>query len=141
MTRTIRSFEELSAAEPLIQKVVLFSTDLCFINESRQKLSGHDSLAVSATSQYDIEITDIKAQKGTALMHLITELGFTSDEVMVFGDSLNDKSMLSMDFGATVAMGNASDEIKRIAKYVAKTNDEVGVACFIRQVMNHQKIN
>ena len=29
------------------------------------------------------------------------------DEVMVLGDSLNDYSMLSMDFGATVAMENA----------------------------------
>lgn len=44
------------------------------------------------------------------------------DEVMVFGDSLNDYSMLSMDFGATVAMENADSKLKRVAKYTTKSN-------------------
>ena len=39
---------------------------------------------------------------------------------MVFGDSLNDYSMLSMDFGATVAMENADREVKAAAKYCDK---------------------
>ena len=34
------------------------------------------------------------------------------DEVMVLGDSLNDYSMLSMDFGACVAMENAVEALK-----------------------------
>ncbi len=47
---------------------------------------------------------------------------------MVFGDSLNDYSMLSMDFGATVAMENADEEVKRVSKYVTKSNEDLGVA-------------
>ena len=44
---------------------------------------------------------------------------------MVFGDSLNDYSMLSMDFGATVAMENADEEAK-CSKYVTKSNEDLG---------------
>ena len=54
-----------------------------------------------------MEITDARAQKGPILKEYIESLGYTMDEVMVLGDSLNDYSMMSMDFGATVAMGNA----------------------------------
>ena len=56
-------------------------------------------------------------------------------EVMVLGDSLNDYSMISMDFGATVAMGNAVPEIKEAAKYITKSNNEFGVAYAIDQVL------
>ena len=39
----------------------------------------------------------MKAQKGPVLKAYIESLGYTMDEVMVLGDSLNDLSMISMD--------------------------------------------
>ena len=54
-------------------------------------------------------------------------------------DSLNDYSMMSMDFGATVAMGNAVSELKKAAKYITKSNDELGVAYAIRELLKKQK--
>ena len=71
----------------------------------------------------------------------IESLGYTMDEVMVLGDSLNDYSMMSMDFGATVAMGNAVSELKKAAKYITKSNDELGVAYAIRELLKSRKIN
>lgn len=38
------------------------------------------------------------------------------DEIMAIGDSENDYTMLSMDIKYTVAMGNAMESIKRIAR-------------------------
>lgn len=58
-------------------------------------------------------------------------------EVMVFGDSLNDYSMLSMDFGATVAMENADSKLKRVAKYTTKSNVNDGVAYAIEKLLEH----
>ena len=46
--------------------------------------------------------------------------------------------MISMDFGATVAMENAVPEIKKAAKYITKSNKEFGVAYAINQVLEHQ---
>lgn len=139
MTRPAESFEALSETEPRIQKVVLFSGDPLLIQTVRKKLSSRSSVAVASTGQYDIELTDAGAQKGPALMRLITHLGYRPDEVMVFGDSLNDQSMLRADFGAAVAMGNAPEDIQSLANYVTKSNDEDGVACLVEQVMERQK--
>ncbi|HEX3022690.1 MAG TPA: HAD hydrolase family protein, partial [Lachnospiraceae bacterium] len=79
---------------------------------------------------------NIEAQKGIALKEYIESLGYRMDEVMVLGDSMNDYSMLSMDFGATVAMENAMDRIKEVSKYITKTNDEDGVAYAIQKVLD-----
>ena len=57
------------------------------------------------------------------------------DEVMVLGDSLNDYSMMEMDFGATIAMANADEEIKKVAKYMTKSNQEDGVAYVIDEML------
>ena len=80
----------------------------------------------------------MKAQKGPVLKEYIESLGYTMDEVMALGDSLNDYSMLSMDFGATVAMENAVPEIRRVAKYTTKSNVEFGVAYAIRELLKSQ---
>ncbi len=47
--------------------------------------------------------------------------------------------MMSMDLGATVAMGNAVSELKKAAKYITKSNDELGVAYAIRELLKKQK--
>ncbi len=65
----------------------------------------------------------------------IESLGYRIEEVMVFGDSRNDESMLAMDFGATIAMGNADAELKNKAKYVTRSNVELGVAYAIEELL------
>ena len=47
--------------------------------------------------------------------------------MMAVGDSPNDMAMLSVA-GMPVAVGNAKSEVKEIAKYVAPSNHDDGVA-------------
>lgn len=54
--------------------------------------------------------------KGSAVKVIARELGITLDEVATFGDSENDLSMIEAVPNA-VAMGNASDLIKRAARW------------------------
>ena len=81
----------------------------------------------------------MRAQKGPVLKQYIESLGYKMDEVMVLGDSMNDYSMLSMNFGATVAMENGNPEIKEISKYVTKSNEEFGVAYTIEKLLEHYR--
>ena len=99
------------------------------------ELRENPAIAVASSFVYNQEITAVEAQKGPVLKEYIESLGYTMDEVMVLGDSLNDYSMISMDFGVTVAMENAVPEIKRAAKYITKNNNEFGVAYAIDQVL------
>ena len=52
---------------------------------------------------------------------------------MVLGDSDNDLSMFTPEFGWTVAMANSMDCIRERAKYITKSNAEDGVAWAIRK--------
>lgn len=71
--------------------------------------------------------------KGAALRYLAEEiLGLQSANVMAIGDNFNDLEMISYA-GIGVAMGNAPDEVKAIAQWVAPTVEEDGVAAAIEE--------
>ena len=116
-------------------KMFLFSEDVKMLQEIKKELVKNENLAVSSSLNTNLEVTHVKAQKGPILKQYIEGLGYTMDEVMVLGDSLNDLSMMEMDFGATIAMENADEEIKKAAKYITKSNEEDGVAHVIDEMM------
>lgn len=72
--------------------------------------------------------------KGSALQHLMDMYAITADETMVFGDAENDCEMLAWArYG--VAMGNAHDNVKRVAAFITGHNDEDGVAKKIQKML------
>ena len=82
---------------------------------------------------YFIDINKKGISKGKAIIKLTSELNIQLDEVICFGDSMNDKTMFDV-LNNTVAMKNASENLKKIAKYTTEyTNDEDGVAKFIEK--------
>lgn len=75
----------------------------------------------------NLEMTDKNATKGFAVKGLCDALGFSSENVMCFGDGENDCSML--DFANySFAMANGTDLVKSTAKFITDTNDNAGVA-------------
>ena len=74
--------------------------------------------------------------KGFAIANLCNILNIDINHVVSFGDAPNDVDMIKM-CGTGVAMGNAYDEIKEIANFVTKNNDEDGVAYFLEQYLKH----
>ena len=69
-----------------------------------------------------------------ALALLGVMYGFALDEIAAVGDSDNDLAMLKVA-GYPVAMGNASQNVKDMAKYVTASNGENGVAKAIRHIL------
>lgn len=139
-TFAVESFEKLMESSDEIRKFFIFSLDLemlAALKKDLQELAGVD---VASSFYNNLEVSDLEARKGPVLKNYIESLGYTMDEVMVFGDSLNDYSMLSMDFGATIAMENADPEVKKVSKYVTKANTEDGVAWTIEELMKQQSL-
>lgn len=137
-TEVVSSFEELVDSGKSITKIFAASDDLAMLKEIEMQLRENSNLAVASSFANNLEVTDINAQKGIVLKNYIESLGYTMNEVMVFGDSMNDYSMLSMDFGATVAMENGADEVKEVAKYITKANTEDGVAYVIEELLKRR---
>lgn len=134
-TKRITDFAALKTENVPIYKVFIFSEEIALLKEIQTVLEKNKKIAVASSFITNLEITDVRAQKGPVLKQYIESLGYTMDEVMALGDSMNDYSMISMDFGATVAMENADPTIKAVSKYVTKSNDALGVAYTIEELL------
>jgi len=78
-----------------------------------------------------LEIIAAGADKGTALAHIAAELGVPRDEVVAFGDGLNDVSMLRWA-GHAVAVGpHAVDGVIAVAAEHIASPEEHGVAAWL----------
>lgn len=90
--------------------------------------------SICFSKPYFLEILPINGGKGNALRYLTENvLGFSSRDVICFGDSFNDKTMLEYAFNS-VAMYNASKEIKALSRFSTKfSNNEDGVAKFLEE--------
>ncbi len=86
-----------------------------------------DGLYYTFTGDRVVEVSKAGISKGFGLATLSDHLGISSDEMMCIGDQGNDRTMMQY-VKYSVAMGNASDEIKAVAKYHTTDNDHDGVA-------------
>ena len=86
-----------------------------------------------------LEIVAGGVDKGCALKRLGELLGVEREEVMAFGDGQNDVSMIAAA-GWGVAMENAVDECKAVARLIAPRNTEDGVAQVIESFLNEGKM-
>jgi 5-amino-6-(5-phospho-D-ribitylamino)uracil phosphatase len=67
------------------------------------------------------------ARKGLALQEIMRLNQNTSNQVIGFGDDVNDLDFLHV-CGIKVAVGNAVGEVKKVADFICSNNDEDGVA-------------
>lgn len=81
---------------------------------------------------FDIYITNAEATKQHAVLKLAEILGIKTEEMIGIGDHYNDFPLL-MSCGLKVAMGNAVDDLKAIADYIAPSVEEDGVANVIEK--------
>ncbi len=73
-----------------------------------------------------LEILDPNTDKSNALARIMEIKDLNRSEVLAIGDGENDIGMLKAA-GFSVAMGNATEKLKRVADYITLTNDEDGV--------------
>ena len=93
----------------------------------RALLSKKENITLTSSFDHNLEIGGIKTGKGDAVQILAKHLKILPEEIMAVGDSPNDSSMLEA-VGLPIAVGNAKDEVKAVAKHIVGTNDECGVA-------------
>jgi hypothetical protein len=84
--------------------------------------------ATAARSQpYYLDVTHLDANKGFVADYLSRTLGIPQAEIATIGDQPNDVLMFRRS-GFSIAMGNASDEVKRQASAVTASYDDEGFA-------------
>ena len=79
-----------------------------------------------------VDFTRAGVTKATAVKELARMLGTRPDMMIAVGDSFNDAPLLEI-CGLSIAMGQAPDEVKAVADFVAPSVDEDGLAVAIEQ--------
>ncbi len=87
--------------------------------------------SVSRSQAYYLDVTP-NVDKGTFVMALSQRLGVPTAAIAVLGDMENDLAMFRQA-GLSIAMGNASEDVKRQATHVTTSNDEDGFAAAIER--------
>ena len=93
---------------------------------------------VIVSGQNWLDISHLHSNKAYALKILLDKMGFASDEILVFGDYNNDIDMMKLA-KYSVAMKNAHPNVKKLAKFETKSNNEEGVEEIIEDVLRFYK--
>lgn len=73
-----------------------------------------------------IDIFNKDGGKGTSIAYLQDKYNISAEEIMAFGDSMNDASMMP-EVSYSVAVSNADEELKSICKYEIGSNEDQAV--------------
>ena len=110
-------------------KVVGVSDDLKAVEKAEKDMQAAlGTRASAARSQpYYLDVTHPHANKGDVVEALAKELKIPTSEIATIGDMPNDVNMFKRS-GFSIAMGNASDEVKAQASAVTAGYDDEGFA-------------
>lgn len=104
-----------------------------------------ERISSSFPEEYDLlmvargwaEIMPKSVNKGNAILEYAKFRGLDSSEILAFGDSDNDLTMIN-SVGKGIAMKNARNSLKVLADDIAETNDNDGVALYLeKHLLSH----
>ena len=91
-----------------------------------------DTVLLAPAGVYWVDCSEPSINKGSALQFLLDKYEIKPDEVMVFGDNINDLGMLACA-KESYAIGSARDEVKQAAAHVADTMRNQGVIKVLKE--------
>ena len=89
---------------------------------------------VKVSANHWVDISENIANKGHAIKHIQELYNINETETMVFGDYNNDIEMLKLGH-FSYAMDNAHPNVKTVANFKTKSNNEKGVEIIIKQLI------
>ena len=110
-------------------KVVGVSDDLKAVETAEHDMQAAlgDRASAARSQPYYLDVTHPHANKGDVVEALAKELKIPTSEIATIGDMPNDVNMFKRS-GFSIAMGNASDEVKAQATVVTAGYDDDGFA-------------
>jgi Cof subfamily protein (haloacid dehalogenase superfamily) len=121
-------------------KIVGSSSDAALLQAceaAMQKALGAEATAVRSQSYY-LDVTPPGCDKGTFVQTIAKRQGISTDAVATIGDMQNDLAMFRKS-GLSIAMGNATDDVKKAATHVTASNEDEGFAKAIDMILRNNE--
>lgn len=121
--------------EQPIYQLMMLTTE----RETRELEAGCQDLSFTRSSPYATDIISKGSSKLSGILKVAEKYRFSLDEVVAFGDSNNDYEMLKA-IKHSVAMGNGTKRVRKVASFVTDTNNRDGIyKAFIRLGLLEEK--
>lgn len=127
--------EDLTKVEDDILKVTICDFSGSEGNSNKYFDDYRDKAQICVSGEIWLDMMAKGVNKGLAIKKIQEKLGIKHEETMVFGDYLNDLEMMDSAYHS-YAMDNAHDDLKKVARFIAKSNDECGVVQAIKESLN-----
>ena len=110
-------------------KIVGVSDDLDAVAECETEAQNElgETASASRSQPYYLDITHLRANKGTVVKRLSKILDIPLEKIATMGDMPNDVPMFELS-GTSIAMGNASEDVQNQATYTTDSYTEEGFA-------------
>ena len=121
-------------------KIVGASSDAALLQRceaAMQQAVGKEATAVRSQSYY-LDVTPPGCDKGTFVQAMAKRLGISTDAVATIGDMQNDLAMFRTS-GLSIAMGNATDDVKKVATLVTTSNEDEGFAGAVEMILKNNE--
>lgn len=128
--------EDFGSALDAAAKIVGVSKNFDALERCEQdvRTALDDNACVARSQPYYLDVTHPLANKGVALAKLAKLLNVPMTEIAVLGDGRNDVAMFERS-GLSIAMGNASPEVRHKADFVTDSNRDDGFANAIERIV------
>jgi hydroxymethylpyrimidine pyrophosphatase-like HAD family hydrolase len=117
-----------------VVKIVGVSDDTAAVDQAgdaARNRFGH-SISAAASQPYYLDVTHPDANKGAVVKYLADYYHIAPAQIATIGDMANDVLMFAHS-GLSIAMGNASADVKRAARRVTGSNEADGFAEAVRR--------
>jgi Cof subfamily protein (haloacid dehalogenase superfamily) len=117
-------------------KIVGASSDAALLKRceaAMREAVGQQATAVRSQTYY-LDITPPGHDKGTFVEAMARRLKISTDAVATIGDMQNDLAMFKKS-GLSIAMGNATDDVKKQATQTTASNEDEGFAMAIEMIL------
>jgi Cof subfamily protein (haloacid dehalogenase superfamily) len=123
---------------PTACKIVGSSSDAALLQRcetAMQQALGTQATAVRSQSYY-LDVTPPGCDKGTFVQAMAKRLDISTDAVATIGDMQNDLAMFGVS-GMSIAMGNATDDVRKLATRVTASNEDEGFAKAVDMILKN----
>lgn len=121
-------------ADPIVKITMTVSEKSAKKVTKRFNRAFKDELRAVASGYGAVDIIKTGIHKAWGVQTLMSKYGIKPEEVAAFGDGGNDREMLELA-GHSYAVANASDEIKKVARYIIQSNARDGVLNAIENIL------
>jgi Cof subfamily protein (haloacid dehalogenase superfamily) len=120
---------DINSLTERIAKIVGCSDDLELVAKCERDVQAAcgDQASAARSQPYYLDVTSPKANKGEVVLAFMDILKIPAAEIATIGDMPNDVNMFKKS-GVSIAMGQASDEVKKAATYVTTSSEDEGFA-------------